>query len=216
MHDIASQEGLVFYQLAMSAFRRANITIALRFMSRACARPEAPALWHRNHAEMLDRGGQLEAAEGAARLALRRDPNCASAWETLGTILVQCGALGESRTCYENAIRIEPTFFQALNNLAVTSERLGQFGAAEALYKQALRVAPANAEVQLNLATLLRKLGRYPEGFKIVRQVRQRHPEMTRANSLAAEYTRDLSVALKARAQSVIAGATARWRARNP
>jgi tetratricopeptide (TPR) repeat protein len=189
---LARWKAPVFYRLGMSTFRHGDLQVALKFMSRACARPEVPALWHRNHAEILDRCGNSEAAEAAARLAVRRNPDCASAWDTLGTILVQRGALMEGRICYENAVQIEPAFVQALNNLAVTFEHLGQVGSAEARYKEALHFAPANAEIQLNFATLLRKLGRYPEGLEIVRQVLARRPEMTRANSLALEYARDL------------------------
>jgi len=95
----------VFYRLCMSAFQHGDLQVALKFISRACTRPEVPALWHRNHAEILDRCGNSEAAEAAARLAVRRNPDCASAWDTLGTILVQRGAPMEGRICYENAVQ---------------------------------------------------------------------------------------------------------------
>jgi Tfp pilus assembly protein PilF len=190
---LARLQAKVFYQLGMSAFRREDSKIALKFMARACTDAEAPAMWHRNHAEILDRYGRPGAAEAAARIAVRRDPGLASAWDTLGTILVKRDALVEGRSCYEHAVQIEPTFVQALNNLAVTLEQLGQLGAAEVRYKQALRFAPANTEIQLNFATLLRKLRRYAEGLEIVRQVLARYPEMERANAVALEYTRDLA-----------------------
>jgi Flp pilus assembly protein TadD len=175
----------------MSAFWHGNMSAALRFMSRACTYPEAPAIWHRNHAEMLDQCGNAEAAEGSARLAVRREPNCADAWETLGTVLIQRGALEESCECYATAVRIEPTFMQALNNLAVTLDRLGQLDAAEARYKQVLDLAPESPEIRLNLATLLGELGRYREGLEIVRQVLGRCPNMMRAHALASGFTRN-------------------------
>jgi tetratricopeptide (TPR) repeat protein len=175
----------------MSAFQRGNIEAALRFMSRACINPEAPAIWHRNHAEILDRCGNAEAAETAARLAVRRESDCTSAWETLGTILIQRGLLAESCECYAKAVQIEPTFLQALNNLAVTLDRLGQLEAAEARFKQALHVAPESAEIQLNFATLLGELGRYREGLEIVRQVLDRCPNMMRAHAIASEFKRN-------------------------
>jgi len=185
-------EAAILHGVGMSAFQRGNFKVALRFMSRACSFPDAPALWHRDHAEILDRSGDSEAAEAAARLALRREPDCASAWETLGTILVQRGALAESCACYEKAVEIDPTFFQALNNLAVALDRLGQLKAAEARYKQVLRLAPESPDIQLNFATLLGELGRYQEGLEIVRQVLDRHPNLMRAHSVAAEFTRNL------------------------
>src|SRR5215813_10041950 len=154
-------EASVLHELGISAFRRGEIEVALKFMSRACADPEAPAVWHRNHAEMLDRHGNSQAAEAAARLAIRRDPYCASAWETLGTILIQRGLFEESCDCYETAVRIDPNFVQALNNLAVTLDRMGQLESAEERYRQVLRLVPANAEIRLNFAALLGGLGRH-------------------------------------------------------
>jgi Flp pilus assembly protein TadD len=181
-------ESAVLYGLGMSAFRRGDNDVALDFMSRACADPEAPAIWHRNHAEMLDRQGQSEAAEAAARLSVRLDPNCASAWETLGTILAQRGLFKESCNCYDRAVRIDPKFVQALNNLAVTLDRLGRLSRAEQCYRRALRVAPRAAEIQLNLATILGELGRHREGLAIARKVLGRRPNMMKAHSLVTEF----------------------------
>src|SRR5215470_16903549 len=136
--DVGAAEAAVMHNLGVSALQRGKVETALKFVSRACAHPEAPAVWHRNHAEILDRCGNSQAAEAAARLAVRREPDCASAWETLGTILIQRGALAESCACYARAVQIHPTFQQALNNLAVTLDRLGQLAAAEARYRQVL------------------------------------------------------------------------------
>jgi tetratricopeptide (TPR) repeat protein len=194
-HDVtlgpSQAEASVLHELGMSAFWRGNIKAALRFMSRACIHPGAPAMWHRNHAEILDRCGNPEAAEAAARLAVRREPDCASAWETLGTILIQRGKLAESCACYAKAVQIDPTFLQALNNLAVTLDRLDQLEAAEARYRQVLRLVPENSEIQLNFATLLGELGRYREGLEIVRQVLDRSPNIMRAHAIASEFTRN-------------------------
>src|SRR5262250_1053179 len=68
--DPSRAEATVLHDVAMSAFQRGSVEVALRFMSRACVYPEAPAMWHRNHAEILDRSGNSEAAETAARLAV--------------------------------------------------------------------------------------------------------------------------------------------------
>jgi protein O-GlcNAc transferase len=195
-HDIApgpdKAEAGVLHELGMSAFQRGNIEAALRFISRACAFEEAPASWHRNHAEVLDRAGSSKSAEAAARLALQRDPDCAGAWETLGTILVQRGSLAESCKCYEKAVQIDPNFWQALNNLAVALDRLGRLDAAEARYKQVLRLTPESPDIQLNFATLLGELGRYQEGLRIVQQVLDCHPNLMRAHAIATEFTRNL------------------------
>src|SRR5215470_13470041 len=190
--DPAKAEAIVLHEAAMSAFQRGNVEVARRFMSRACACAEAPAMWHRNHAEILDRSGDSEAAEVAARLALQRDPDCANAWETLGTILVQRGTLEESCACYEKAVQIDATFVQALNNLAVTLDRLGRLKAAEVRYKQVLRLVPESPDIQLNFATLLGELGRYREGLEIAQQVLDRHPNLMRAHAVTSELKRNL------------------------
>jgi tetratricopeptide (TPR) repeat protein len=182
----------VLHELGISAFQRGNVEVALKFMLRACADPKAPAIWHRDYAEMLDRHGDSETAEAAARRAVRLEPDCASAWETLGTILIQRGSLEESCDCYATAVRIDPTFAHALNNLAVTLDRMGQLEAAEERYRQVLRLVPDSAEIQLNLATLLGELGRHREGLEIVRKVRDRRPDMMRAHSLVTEFKRIL------------------------
>src|SRR6202047_1930567 len=187
MAGTSQTEASVLHELGISAFQRGDIEVALSFMLRACADPEAPAIWHRNYAEMLDRQDHSEAAEAEARLAVRRDPDCASAWETLGTILIQRGSLEESCDCYAMAVRIDPTFAHALNNLAVTLERMGQLEAAEERYRQVLRLVPDSAEIQLNLATLLGELGRHQEGLEIARSVHDRCPNMMRAQSLVTE-----------------------------
>jgi tetratricopeptide (TPR) repeat protein len=195
-HDMApvldKAEAGVLHELGMSAFQRGNIEVALKFISRACAFEEAPALWHRNHAEILDRAGRSESAEAAAQLALERDPNCANAWETLGTIFAQRGSLAESCECYEKAVQIDPTFWQALNNLAVALDRLGRLEEAEVCYKAVLRLTPESPDIQLNFATLLGELGRYQEGLRIVRQVLDGHPNLMRAHAVATEFTRNL------------------------
>jgi tetratricopeptide (TPR) repeat protein len=180
------------HAIGVSAFQRGKVKTALKFMSRACAYPEAPAVWHRNHAEILDRCGNSEAAEAAARLALLRDPNYAGAWETLGTILAQRNNHAESCACYVKAIEIEPNFLQALNNLAVTLDRLGRRQAAEARYRQVLRLVPQSPEIQLNFATLLGELGHYEEGLEIAHEVLDRNPNSIRAHSIATEFKREL------------------------
>jgi Flp pilus assembly protein TadD len=188
MAGTSQTEASVLHDLGISAFRRGEIAVALNFLSRACADPDAPAMWHRDHAEMLDREGHSEAAEAAARLAVRRDPDCANAWETLGTILIQRDTLEEGCDCYATAVRIDPTFAHALNNLAVTLDRMGQLEAAEERYRQALRLVPDSAEIQLNFVALLGELGRHRQGLEIARKVCDRCPNMMRAQSLVTEF----------------------------
>jgi len=190
--DVGAAEAAVMHNLGVSALQRGKVETALKFVSRACAHPEAPAVWHRNHAEILDRCGNSEAAEAAARLALLRDRNYAEAWETLGTILVQRGKHVESCACYKKAVEIDPNFVQALNNLAVVLHRLGRRKAAAAQYRQVLRLAPENPEIHLNFATLLGELGNYQEGLEIVCEVLDRCPNSTRAHSISMEFIGEL------------------------
>jgi Tfp pilus assembly protein PilF len=145
----------ILHQVAVKAYDCGKTDVALRFMALACARPEAPGQCHRNYAEMLHRCGQPAEAEAAARLAVERDPDCAEAWDTLGTILADRGALKESCHCYRRAVRIDPVFVQSLNNLAVVLCSLGQSEGAASLYRRALKLRPENVEIQLNYASFL-------------------------------------------------------------
>jgi len=52
--------------LGVSVFQHGKVDQEIKYMSCACAYPEAPAIWHRNYAEIL---------EAAGRLALLRDPS---------------------------------------------------------------------------------------------------------------------------------------------
>jgi len=96
---------LILHQLGIDAYNRENAEVALRFMSMACAQPESPAQCHRDHAEMLHRCGRLDKAEAAARIAVQRDPDCADAWDTLSTILVD-----RRRRSRKVAIATKPPF----------------------------------------------------------------------------------------------------------
>ena len=151
---------LILHQLGIDAYNRENAEVALRFMPMACAQPESPAQCHRDHAEMLHRCGRLDKAEAAARIAVQRDPDCADAWDTLGTILVDRGAFAESANCYQTAVQLKPDFLAALNNLAVVLHILGKFDAAKASYRRALKLQSDNLEVQLNFAHFLGELER--------------------------------------------------------
>jgi Flp pilus assembly protein TadD len=191
-HTRDAAEAGVMHGLGISAFRRGNIETALKFMALACAHPEAPADWHRNHAEILDQCGSSEEAEAAVRRALERDPSYAEAWETLGTILVRRNKHEEGCVCYQKAVEIKPEFVQALNNLAVTLNFLGRNQAAMAHYKQVSQLSPDNLEIQLNFATLLGELNRYRKGLDIVLKVVSRHSNSVRAHTLAKEFKRKL------------------------
>jgi tetratricopeptide (TPR) repeat protein len=129
--------------------------------------------------------GGLTEAEATNRRAIA--PGSSQAWENLGTVLVERGALAEARDCYAAAVQIEPNSFQALNNLAVVLQRLGQLCAADTHYREALRLAPENLETQLNFAALQGELGCCREGLEIVLRVLDRSPETVKAHLIASE-----------------------------
>jgi len=183
----------ILHQLGIAAYNRGDIEAALRLMSMACAQLEAPALCHRDHAEMLHRCGRLDAAEAAARLAVQRDPDCAHAWDTLGTILVDKGALAESRDCYQTAVQIQLDFLPALNNLAVVLHTLGQLDASEDFFKRALNLQSDSLEIQLNLAHLLRTLKRHNKALEIAERVIDGCPKDSELHRIALGLKHELS-----------------------
>lgn len=182
----------ILHQLGVIAYNGKKIDVALTFMSMACAQPEAPALCHRNYAEMLHRCGQSERAEAAARLAVQRDSSCVDAWDTLGTILFANGALAESRDCYQTAVQIKPDFFPALNNLAVVLQKLGQFDESEFYYRSALSLQSDNLEIQLNFGNLLMELKRYREALEVAKRIIDGCPKDTELRRIALELKRKL------------------------
>jgi tetratricopeptide (TPR) repeat protein len=177
----------ILHQAAVAAYDRGEIEGALAFMALACARPEAPGQCHRNYAEMLHRCGQSVKAELVARVAVERDPDCAEAWDTLGTILADRGALRESRDCYQRAVRIDPVFVQSLNNLAVVSHNLGEFEGAAALYRRALKLRPDDVEIQLNYANFLVDSKRDRERPEISNNSAAARPANTQQGHMALE-----------------------------
>ncbi|MGD0865165.1 MAG: sulfotransferase [Rhizomicrobium sp.] len=171
---------------AVTAFQRGDNEVALQLIERASANPETLELHYCTHAEILRRCGKLEAAEAAARRALACNPDCAKAWDILGTVLSDRGELAESSECYAAAIRIEPHSPQVLNNLAVVQQRQGRLDAAEASYRQALRLVPEDSEIRLNFATLRGMGGYYSEAMEIVERLLARNPNWAKAHLLAA------------------------------
>jgi len=194
-HDTPCHEPTVasiLHRLGIVAYDCEKIEVALRFMSMACAQPEAPAQCHRNHAEMLHRCGQLDKAEAAARFAIQCDSDCADAWDTLGTILFDRGAVAESRDCYQRAVQIKPSFLSALNNLAVVLHNLGEFHASEGCYRKALKLQSDNLEIQLNFANLLGELKRSGEALELTERILDRRPKSNKLYRVALELKRKL------------------------
>ena len=189
----------ILHQLGVIAYNGKKIDVALTFMSMACAQPEAPALCHRNYAEMLHRCGQSDRAEAAARFAVQRDSNCVDAWDTLGTILFANGALAESRDCYQAAVQIKPDFLPALNNLAVVLQQLGQFDESEVYYRSALSLQSDNLEIQLNFGNLLVELKRYQVALEVAKRVIDGCPRNTELRHVALELKRKLVLAVSGR-----------------
>jgi len=183
----------ILHQFGIIAYSGKKIEVALTFMSMACAQPEAPALCHRNYAEMLHRCGQLDRAEAAARRAVQCDSDCVDAWDTLGTILFDRGALAESRDCYQAAVQIKPDFLPALNNLAVVLHKLGQFDASEVYYRGALNLQSDNLEIQLNFANLLEELKRYREALALAKRVLEGCTKSNELRQVALELKRRLA-----------------------
>src|ERR1700733_4569433 len=174
------------YQQSLAAFRSGDSQHVLALINQTCDAGDAPAEYHRVKAEILRRRGDLEAANSAARLALKLDQNCAPAWETLGRILIEQDQLTAGKDCYQAAVRLDPDFLEAGANLAVLLQRLGQFEAAEFHYHEILRRAPDRVEVRLNLACLLGALGRCQEALAAAEMVIAHSENMLPAYLLAA------------------------------
>jgi tetratricopeptide (TPR) repeat protein len=122
--------------------------------------------------------GDLTAAEGFYREALRYDPQNKFAYYNLGLIAHTQGDLAKAETDYRTAIGIDQNFAAALFNLALVRDTLEDPGEAESLYRQVITIEPGNAGAHLNLGLLLRRMGREAEGDAEVAIAQQIDPNI--------------------------------------
>lgn len=126
---------------------------------------------------------QLDAAEHAARMALRLDSNLVSAATSLAYIELQRGRLREAGEIARGLHARRPNDAEALRLLAETERRQGRSARAAELFTAALRERPEDWRVHDALAHFHLQTGEAARAVAAFRRVTQLNPQDPRSHS---------------------------------
>jgi tetratricopeptide (TPR) repeat protein len=98
----------------------------------------------------------LELAALVCSQAIRKNPNYAPVYNTLGMIHVELGNLNSAVQSFNSARRLDPSFYEAQMNFAAVNLQFRGFEQAEDAYRAALKMRPNDYEGRLGLALALR------------------------------------------------------------
>jgi len=147
--------------LGLIAHRAGRIAEAADLLRRAAEAPGATALYLLSYAELGCQSTDRLAAIRATRRAVALDPGSALAWFCLGNLLLETGAITESRRCFRQVLALNPGFWQARANDALACARGGDPETGIARFQDLLHDQPDNAEAQDLYAALLQETGRF-------------------------------------------------------
>jgi len=133
-------------------------------------------------ADALFEAGKPEAAIRQYRLAIRRKPDFAEAYNGIGYILMRQGKTHEAEVNFRKAIRIKPTLASAHNNLGQSLLSRGRVDEAITHLKKAISLNPNNAEAQYNLGIALDRQGKTDEAALRYRSALRANPELAEAH----------------------------------
>ncbi len=97
-----------------------------------------------------DHFGAINIAENL----LKRAPNDALLWNSLGGAYFQLDGVDKSRQCYEKAVKFAPEHPEYANNLGLVYSSLGDKEGAERYYRLSLQLNPMHAEAYRNIVTM--------------------------------------------------------------
>jgi tetratricopeptide (TPR) repeat protein len=110
-----------------------------------------------NRALNLAKQGKSEAALGAWRALLEREPLNRDALMALGNQYLEAKGYKEARDCYTKLLTVDKKNVAALNNLGLCHYNLGDLGGAEKTFSEALLLDSANAIACNNLGVVFEK-----------------------------------------------------------
>ena len=108
------------------------------------------------------RGGEMAAAVGYYREAVRIKPDSPEAHNNLASALAQSGQMEEALPHFEQAVRAAPNYVSARVNYGGVLFRLGRVAEAKAQFEAALRILPDYAPARQNLAVIQRLEAKTP------------------------------------------------------
>lgn len=125
------------------------------------------ALWQR---------GNLEAALGKFKKAVKFDPSHKSAWNSLGAVLMSLDRGKEALACFRRALKIDPNYSYALINFGRYHLAMGTLDHAEAALSRAVRGDPNPVAALFNLAQVHRRKHEPGKAETMLRRVVQMEP----------------------------------------
>lgn len=120
-------------------------------------------------AKLLLQRGQLQAAEGRLRDALRGRPRLPAAHNNLGAVLAAMGRIATAADCFKRAVVLEPGNAEARGNLAAALLELGRHREAAEQCRVALRIG-RSGPTRRYLGSALLRLGDVAGGLQALRQ----------------------------------------------
>ena len=128
---------------------------------------------------VLERLGDIRAAENAFGEALRLDPRSYEAHYALGSLLARSGRDAEAIERFEDALAHNPSFAGAHLALADALRRSGQPGPSLASYRRVIELDPGNAAARFGEAMALVLLRSYAEARERLSRATAVHPGRT-------------------------------------
>jgi tetratricopeptide (TPR) repeat protein len=163
--------------LGLIAHRSGHAAEAAELLRRAAEAPAAIALYLLSYAELGCASADRLVAIRATRRAVALDPGSPLAWFCLGNLLLETGAVAESRRCFRQVLALNPGFWQARANDATAGVRSGDSEAAIATFQDLLRQQPDNAEVHGRYAATLQEIGRLADALAAAEAAQRLDPE---------------------------------------
>jgi tetratricopeptide (TPR) repeat protein len=178
--DAAALQGL-----GALRFEQGRKQEAIGLLGRAAALAPASAGIRRNHAAALASSGCFAEAAEEYRAALAIEPDVATDWGRLGSVLAALDRNDEAIAAYQAALeKLPPDAAERavlLRRLGQVQRSAGQTDEAIAAWRSALALAPHHAGVAFNLGNAFKDAGRNAEAEQAYRQALTIDPRLLRA-----------------------------------
>jgi len=170
--------------------------------------PHSPEAWD-NLGRLARLAGNLEAAAGYLKEALKQQPDSVETLTESGILEASRGNTSDARRQFQAALRLRPGFSPARVNLGLLLARAGDAAGAAAQYREELRWHTNNVDARINLANLLNTRGQTSEALALYEQAVELQPEnaiarynfgrLLAAGNRPAEAVTNFTVALRQR-----------------
>jgi Flp pilus assembly protein TadD len=156
---------------------------------------------------VLQRAGDLEAAERQLRRAVELAPEFAEAHHNLGVVYGLSGRLDAARAELEQALDLAPDYAMAEENLGVILHRLGDLEGAAQRLERAVELRPESPQAHFRLALVRAAQGLSVEAAAAFERVLALEPDRAEAHHNLAVLLRGLGQTERAEAHFERAGA---------